>query len=95
MIIFFGNINIPIYLKKSRGIGLLAKLKGYVDRPLLLNINYCLIYSHRSYGVQAWGSACDTYLQVLRVFQNKEARILSGNILVRHFLRRNDAGILT
>ena len=64
--------------KISRGTGILAKLKGYVDRPLLLNIYYCLIYSHLSYGVQAWGSACDTYLQVLRVLQNKAARILSG-----------------
>ena len=50
-----------------------------MDKKLLLNLYYCLVFSHLSYGVQAWGSACDTYLNELRVIQNKAVRILSGN----------------
>ena len=64
--------------KISRGAGILARLRGHMDLKLLLDIYYCLIYSHLSYGVQVWGSACDTYLSGLRVLQNKAIRILSG-----------------
>ena len=69
---------ISVSKKISRGTGILAKLRGHMDKKLLLNIYYCLVYSHLSYGVQAWGSACNTYLEVLRVIQNKAVRILSG-----------------
>ena len=64
--------------KISRGVGILAKLKGHMNRKLLLIIYYCLVFSHLSYGVEAWGSACDSYLSVLKVIQNKAVRIISG-----------------
>ncbi len=64
--------------KISRGVGILAKLRGHMDQKLLLCIYYCLVFSHLSYGVQAWGSACDSYLKELIVIQNKAVRILSG-----------------
>ncbi len=44
----------------------------------MLNLYYCLVFSHLSYGVQVWGSACDTYLKDLSVIQNKAVRIISG-----------------
>ena len=69
---------ISVSKKISRGTGILAKLRGHMDKKLLLNIYYCLVFSHLSYGVQAWGSACNTYLDVLRIIQNKAVRILSG-----------------
>ena len=37
--------------KISRGAGILAKLKGHMNRKLLLNIYYCLVFSHLSYGL--------------------------------------------
>ena len=64
--------------KISRGVGILAKLRGHMDQKLLLCIYYSLVFSHLSYGVQAWGSACDSYLKELIVIQNKAVRILSG-----------------
>ena len=36
--------------KISRGIGILAKLRCYLDPKLLKNIYYCIVYSHLSYG---------------------------------------------
>ncbi len=65
--------------KISRGIGILAKLRGSMDRALLINIYYCLVFSYLSYGVEAWGSACDSHLSCIRVLQNKAVRILTGN----------------
>ena len=49
--------------KISRGIGILAKLRSYLDPKLLRNIYYCIVFSHLSYGVEAWGSACSTDLK--------------------------------
>ena len=65
--------------KISRGIGILAKLRGSMDQKLLINIYYCLVFSHLCYGVEAWGSACETNLKRLIVLQNKAVRILTGN----------------
>ena len=65
--------------KISRGIGILAKLKNFLDVKLLSNIYYSLVYSHLSYGIQAWGSACPTELKKIKTLQNKAVRIMSGN----------------
>ena len=65
--------------KISRGIGVLAKLRGNMDKKLLVNIYYCLVYSYLSYGVEAWGSACESNLSGIGILQNKAVRILTGN----------------
>ncbi len=65
--------------KISRGIGILAKLRESMDRKLLIDIYYCLVFSHLSYGVEAWGSSCETNLKRLSILQNKAVRILTGH----------------
>ena len=67
-----------VALKISRGIGILAKLKPYLKDNLLKNIYYSLVYSHLSYGIEAWGSAAKANLYKLNILQNKAVRILSG-----------------
>ena len=65
--------------KISRGVGILAKLRSYLDPKLLINIYYCIVFSHLSYGVEAWGSACATDLEQILILQKKAVRILTGN----------------
>ena len=65
--------------KISRGIGILAKLRSYLDPKLLTTIYYCIVYSHLSYGVEAWGSACASDLDKILILQKKAVRILTGN----------------
>ena len=65
--------------KISRGVGIIAKLRNYLDPKLLINVYYCVVYSHLSYGVEAWGSACKSDLNKILVLQKKAVRILSGN----------------
>ena len=65
--------------KISRGIGILARLRCYLDPKLLKNIYFCIVYSHLSYGVEAWGSACPTDLEKILILQKKAVRILTGN----------------
>ncbi len=65
--------------KISRGVGILAKLRNSVNFDILVNIYYCLVYSHLFYGVQAWGSACRTETEKLLILQKRAVRILTGN----------------
>ena len=46
---------------------------------LLKSIYYCLVYSHLSYGIEAWGSASAGDLNKILVLQKKAVRIMSGN----------------
>ena len=65
--------------KISRGIGILAKLRWYVDLKLLKSIYCSIVSSHLSYGVEAWGSACPSDLEKILILQKKAVRILTGN----------------
>ena len=40
--------------KIGRGVGILAKLRLYLNPQMLKNVYYCLVYSHLSYGIQAY-----------------------------------------
>ena len=65
--------------KISRGIGILARLRTFLDPKLLISIYYCLVYSHLSYGIHAWGSAAATDLNKIEILQKKAVRILTGS----------------
>ena len=73
------NFHISHVAKKiGRGIGILVKLRQYLEPQMLKNVYYCLVYSHLSYGIEVWGSASITRLKKLIILQKKAARILSG-----------------
>ena len=65
--------------KISRGVGILTKLQNFMNTDLLKTIYYCLVYSHLTYGIHAWGSACMTETVKLNVLLKKAVRILTGN----------------
>ena len=45
---------------------------------MLKNVYYCLVHSHLSYGIEAWGSASITSLNKLIILQKKAVRVLSN-----------------
>ena len=57
-LILIGNSISYITKKMSRCIGIRCKLRQFVNRKMLKNIYYSLIYPHLVYAVQVWGSAC-------------------------------------
>jgi hypothetical protein len=74
------NYHITNISKKiSRGVGILSKLRNFMDTDLLKTIYYCLVYSHLSYGIHAWGSACMKEIDKVIVLLKKAARIMTGN----------------
>ena len=59
--------------KISRGVGILSKLRNFVDKDILINIYYCLVNSHLVYGIESWGSACATFSNKVVVLQKKQS----------------------
>ena len=65
--------------KISRSIGVMYKLREFLNMNMLKNIYYSLIYSHIVYAIQVWGSACDTELNKILVLQKKAVRMMTNN----------------
>ena len=50
-----------------RSIGIMHKLREFMNTKMLKNIYYSLVYSHIVYGIQVWGSAFDTELNKILI----------------------------
>ena len=46
---------------------------------MLKGLYYSLVYSHLVYGIEVWGSACDTNLDKIIVLQKKAIRVITFN----------------
>ena len=53
----------------SKSVGLIAKLRHFVPRSILINIYQSLIYPYLTYGITAWGQACKTHLDKILILQ--------------------------
>ena len=49
--------------KLSRSVGILAKLKPYLNSKALLSLYYAIFHSHLQYGLITWSSTFKTYLK--------------------------------
>ena len=65
-----------IVTKISKNVGLIAKLRHSVPRPILLNIYKSLVHPYQTYGLAAWGQACKTYLNKFLILQKRALRLL-------------------
>ena len=65
-LIFYFNLNWKPYLhelsrKVSRGIGVLPKVRYYVDRNILHQLYYSIIYPFLTYSLSIWGKFLQFY----------------------------------
>jgi hypothetical protein len=67
------------YLNKKikRSIGLLSKIRYYVDLGCLTKLYHTLIYPFLIYGVVAWGNTYQTIINPLFILQKKDVRIMT------------------
>jgi len=70
--------------KIKRSIGLLSKLRYYVNSRILNNLYYALIYPFLMYGIIAWGNTYQTTLQPLYLLQKKVVRIITFSKFDEH-----------
>ena len=67
------------YLSKklSRAVGILYKLRPFVNTKIMKNVYYALFYSYVVYAIEVWGSACETILTKIAILQKRVIRLLT------------------
>ena len=68
-----GNIS----KKMLRAIGLLYKIRPFVNMKVMKTLYYSLVYPHLTYAIEVWGSAGITILNRLLVLQKRIVRMLT------------------
>ena len=58
-------------------IGILKRLRHYIDIKTLMLIYYSYVDSHLIYVLPVWGSAPKTYMNTLKVLQNKSLKTIN------------------
>ena len=67
-----------IIKRLSQSVGILAKVKPFLNTKALLNLYYAIFHSHLQYGLITWSSTFKTYLKKLSTLQNKAFKIVDG-----------------
>ena len=62
--------------KLSGSVGILSKLRYYVNTKILIQVYHALISSRIHYGITCWGAAAQTTLNPIRVLQNRAIRFI-------------------
>ena len=63
--------------KLARGIGILLKLRHFVNLASLVQVYDSIIYSYLTYGIIVWGNTYSSNLQPLIILQKKAIRIIT------------------
>ena len=56
----------------------MSKLNRLLPKHTLKQLYYALFHPHLSYGICIWGATYNSYLEPLRILQNKALRLLSN-----------------
>ena len=62
--------------KISKSIGLLYKIRYFVDIKIIKTLYYSLVYPYLIYAIEVWGSADETHLNRLLILQKKIVRLI-------------------
>ena len=73
-----------IVKKIKRSVGILSKLRHYVNIDILTNLYYSLIHPFLTYGIIIWGNTYSTTLQPLYILQKKAVRIMTFSSFNEH-----------
>ena len=63
--------------KVSKSIGLLFKIRLFVNSRLLKILYYSLVYPYLIYAVEVWGSADNTHLNKILILQKRIVRLMT------------------
>ena len=55
------------------------KIRSFVNRNILLNLYYALVYPHLLYAIQTWGFTFDCNINKIDILQRKVIRMLTFN----------------
>ena len=63
--------------KISRGIGIITRVKPFVNKTCLSNLYHAFSYSYLLYCFEVWGNALDSHIKQLCLLQNKAKRMIN------------------
>ena len=63
--------------KIAKSVGILSKLRHYLNTDILISIYYSLIYSFIIYGIEIWGQTYVSYLKPISTLLKKTVRIVT------------------
>ena len=70
--------------KLKRSLGILSKIRYYVDINILTGQYYALIYPFLTYAIIAWGNTYSTTLKPLYVLQKKALHLMTFSKFDEH-----------
>ena len=73
-----------ISAKISKGVGILYKIRKFVNKKTLINLYYTFIYPYFSYCNEVWGSAYSCHLKRLTTLQKRAIRIIGNTNRTEH-----------
>ena len=88
-LIFDSNLIWKPYLhelskKISRGNEVLSKIRYYINRNILLQLYYALIYPFLTYGLSNWGNTYSSTLRSLIILQKRAIRTITFSVPDEH-----------
>ena len=66
-----------VITKISKSLGLLYKIRYFVNIKIMRMLYFSLVYPHLTYGIEVWGSADITYLNRIFILQKRIVRMLT------------------
>ena len=70
--------------KLKRSLGILSKIRYYLDVTILISLYYALIHPFLIYGIIAWGNTYSTTLQPIVILQKKALRLMTFSKFDEH-----------
>ena len=70
--------------KVARGIGILSKVRHYLNINILIQLYYSLIYPYLTYGLVVWANTYMTTLQPITVLQKRAIRTITFSKFDEH-----------
>ena len=65
-----------ISAKVSKCIGILSKVRYYLNRTILKQLYYAFLYPYLTYGLVVWGNTCHTNIYPIIILQKRAIRIM-------------------
>ena len=62
--------------KNSRAIGLMYKIRHFVNKKTMIMLYYSLLFPHLNYAIEVWGSTHNIYLNRILILQKRAVRMI-------------------
>ena len=77
--------------KISRTIGVMTKLRHYLNSKTLKMLYYSMVYPYLIYGIAIWGNTSNIFINPVYILQKKAVRIITNNYTFGSYIKTHSA----